>query len=73
MKCGPYKRVLGGFLVHICVVNILVACCHTCLIFACETHIAVQGAPKSEEWAGWETAAAKEDKAGHTTDEWGKW
>ena len=31
------------------------------------------GASKDEEWAGWESAAAKEDKASHTADEWGKW
>ena len=35
--------------------------------------IAMQGAVKNEEWAGWDSAAAKEDKASHANDEWGKW
>ena len=35
--------------------------------------LTMQGASKNEEWAGWESAAAKEDKASHTNDEWGKW
>jgi len=34
---------------------------------------AVQGGTKNEEWVGWEGKAAKEDKASHSNDEWGKW
>ena len=33
----------------------------------------MQGAPKNEEWAGWEGAAAKEEKTGPSNDDWGKW
>lgn len=36
-------------------------------------HDAVQGAPKAEGWAGWESAAPKEEKAAASHDDWGKW
>ncbi|CAK0786036.1 hypothetical protein CVIRNUC_009249 [Coccomyxa viridis] len=32
-----------------------------------------QGAPKAEGWAGWESAAPKEEKAAASHDDWGKW
>ena len=54
-------------------VHVSVPCRCVCLMIAIESPAAVQGASKNEEWAGWESAAAKEGKASHTTDEWGKW
>ena len=65
---------LCTYLVHRCAAHVSMACSlDVYLLFACQSRMAMQGAPKNEEWAGWESAAAREDKAGRTTDEWGKW
>ena len=42
-------------------------------IYALPEYNIMQGAPKNEEWAGWEGTAAKEEKPSHTNDDWGKW